>query len=44
MLISKDPDFKLSYLIKKKPLKLIKVNLGNVSNSALLELFSKKLE
>jgi predicted nuclease of predicted toxin-antitoxin system len=44
ILISKDADFKISYLIKKKPLKLIKVNLGNVSNTALLELFSKKLE
>lgn len=28
ILISKDADFKISYLIKKKPLKLIKVNLG----------------
>jgi predicted nuclease of predicted toxin-antitoxin system len=44
ILISKDADFKLSYLLKKKPKKLIKVNLGNVSNEELLRIIERNLE
>lgn len=42
--VSKDMDFKNSFLIKGSPQKLIKLNLGNLSNSRLIELFSENLE
>ena len=44
ILISKDADFKLSYLLKKKPKKLIKVNLGNVSNNELVRMIESNLD
>ena len=44
ILISKDADFKLSYLLKKRPKKLIKVNLGNVSNEELIRIFERNLD
>lgn len=40
ILITKDFDFKNSFLVKKSPKKLIKVNLGNISNEELIELFN----
>jgi predicted nuclease of predicted toxin-antitoxin system len=43
-LISKDSDFRNSYLIKKSPKKLIKVNLGNISNDDLIQIFHDNLE
>lgn len=44
VVISKDMDFKNSYLIHSTPRKLIKINLGNLSNSRLIELFSENLK
>lgn len=44
ILVSKDSDFRLSYLLRKKPRKLVKVNLGNISNKMLVEIFEKKLD
>jgi predicted nuclease of predicted toxin-antitoxin system len=38
ILITKDADFRNSYFIKKTPKKLIKVNLGNISNAALIDI------
>ena len=39
IIISKDKDFKNSHLIRKKPKKLIKINLGNISNAELIKVF-----
>lgn len=43
ILISKDSDFKNSYFIKKSPKKLIKINLGNISNQELTTIFTSIL-
>lgn len=43
VLITKDKDFKDSYLIKKEPKKLIKIDLGNVSTVLLISLFSENI-
>lgn len=43
ILISKDQDFLNSYLINKKPFRLVKINLGNISNKDLIELIHKIL-
>lgn len=43
ILISKDSDFKNSHYIKKAPKKLVKINLGNISNTDLLNIFSSVL-
>ena len=43
ILISKDADFKNSHFIKKAPKKLIKINLGNISNTELLAIFTSIL-
>lgn len=43
ILISKDSDFKNSHFIKKSPKKLVKINLGNISNTDLLAIFSSIL-
>lgn len=40
-LITKDFDFKNSFLVNKTPKKLIKINLGNVSNIQLTEIFDR---
>ncbi|PWA07161.1 DUF5615 family PIN-like protein [Flavobacterium psychrotolerans] len=44
ILITKDFDFKNSFLVNKSPKKLIKINLGNISNEKLIEIFSLNLE
>lgn len=36
ILITKDQDFRSSFLLNRTPRKLIKINLGNISNEALL--------
>ncbi len=36
ILISKDIDFKNSFFIRQSPKKLLKINLGNLSNEALI--------
>lgn len=43
ILITKDSDFRDSYFIKKSPKKLIKINLGNISNNSLIEILSEIL-
>jgi predicted nuclease of predicted toxin-antitoxin system len=44
ILITKDADFRNSYFIKKTPKKLIKVNLGNISNTTLVDILSEILD
>jgi predicted nuclease of predicted toxin-antitoxin system len=44
ILISKDQDFRDSHLIIKKPKKLIKVNLGNISNKDLIQAIEEHLD
>ena len=39
ILITKDFDFKNSFLVQKSPKKLIKINLGNISNTQLIKVF-----
>ena len=39
IIISKDADFKNSHFIKKSPKKLVKINLGNISNAELIKIF-----
>ncbi|MDR6967235.1 putative nuclease of putative toxin-antitoxin system [Flavobacterium arsenatis] len=43
ILISKDADFKNSFLVNKTPKKLIKINLGNISNTELILIFEKNI-
>jgi predicted nuclease of predicted toxin-antitoxin system len=43
ILISKDVDFKNRYLVKHSPKKLIKINLGNLSNQTLIQLVTENL-
>lgn len=40
ILISKDADFKNSHFINKTPKKLVKINLGNISNEELITIFN----
>ncbi len=40
-IITKDSDFRDSYFVNKTPKKLIKINLGNVSNINLQAIFDK---
>ncbi len=44
VLISKDLDFIESLLISNKPYKLIYLTTGNITNKALLQIFSKNIE
>jgi predicted nuclease of predicted toxin-antitoxin system len=39
VIISKDSDFKTSFLLNQRPKKLIKINLGNISNALLIQIF-----
>ena len=41
ILITKDFDFKNSFLIHKTPKKIIKINLGNISNPQLIKIFDQ---
>jgi predicted nuclease of predicted toxin-antitoxin system len=41
ILITKDFDFKNSFLVNKTPKKLIKINSGNISNTQLIEIFDR---
>lgn len=43
ILITKDADFRNSFFIKKTPKKLIKINLGNISNNELEKIVSENL-
>jgi predicted nuclease of predicted toxin-antitoxin system len=41
IVITKDSDFRDSHYIKKTPKKLIKINLGNISNAELVHILSE---
>jgi predicted nuclease of predicted toxin-antitoxin system len=43
IIITKDSDFRDSYFIKNTPKKLIKINLGNISNAELINVLSDNL-
>jgi predicted nuclease of predicted toxin-antitoxin system len=43
ILITKDQDFRNSFLLSHKPNKLIKINLGNISNEQLLKIIEANL-
>ena len=43
ILITKDSDFRDSFFIKRSPKKLIKINLGNISNFELKSIFSENI-
>ncbi len=44
IVISKDADFRDSFFIHSTPKKLVKVNLGNISNEQLKEIFGSLIE
>lgn len=44
IVISKDEDFRASFLLKKKPKKLIRIILGNISNKTLIETIEYSLQ
>lgn len=44
IVITKDSDFRNSFYIKRSPKKLIKINLGNISNELLIQIISDNLE
>lgn len=44
IVITKDSDFRDSFFVKNTPKKLIKINLGNISNKELIDIFSNNLE
>ena len=43
IVITKDSDFRDSFFIKKTPKKLIKINLGNISNQELIRIISENI-
>lgn len=43
IVITKDEDFRTSFMLKRTPRKLIRISHGNISNNALIELFSEHL-
>ncbi len=44
ILITKDQDFRSSYLLNHTPKQLIKINLGNISNKELLKILEQHLD
>jgi len=44
ILISKDSDFRDSFFVNKTPKKLIKINLGNISNQELSQVFTTNIK
>ena len=44
VVITKDSDFRDSFFVKKSPQKLIKVNLGNISNKELIKIFKENID
>lgn len=44
VVITKDYDFEDSYRVKNTPRKLLKINLGNISNQSLINMFKENLE
>ncbi len=43
IVITKDEDFRASFLLRRTPRKLVRISLGNISNDTLIELFSEHL-
>ncbi|MEM8894237.1 MAG: DUF5615 family PIN-like protein [Bacteroidota bacterium] len=43
IVVTKDQDFRNSFLLKRTPKKLIKVNLGNISNDVLISIFENQM-
>jgi predicted nuclease of predicted toxin-antitoxin system len=43
IVLTKDIDFKNNFLINKTPKKLIKINLGNISNQKLMKILEEHL-
>ena len=39
VVVTKDKDFRNSHFLQNSPLKLIKINLGNISNDELISIF-----
>jgi predicted nuclease of predicted toxin-antitoxin system len=44
ILVTKDQDFRNRYILNKTPQKLIKINLGNISNEVLMNVVEKHIE
>jgi predicted nuclease of predicted toxin-antitoxin system len=44
ILITKDADFRDSYFLNNTPKKLVKINLGNISNSNLISIIDSNLD
>lgn len=44
IVITKDEDFRASFLLRRTPRKLIHISLGNISNDALINLISGHLD
>ena len=44
IVITKDADFRNRFFLQKKPQRLIKISLGNISNEELISLFDKNLD
>jgi len=43
VVITKDADFRDSFFIHSTPSKLIKINLGNISNNELIDIFTENI-
>ena len=43
IVITKDSDFRDSYFVRNTPKKLIKINLGNISNTELIKVLSDNI-
>ncbi len=43
IVITKDSDFRDSFFIKQTPKKLVKINLGNISNQELIQILSENI-
>ena|SRR3972149_502728 len=44
IVITKDSDFRDSFFIRQTPKKLIKINLGNISNQDLIKILSENID
>lgn len=44
IIMSKDSDFRNNFFINNTPKKLLKINLGNISNEILINLISKNID
>ena len=44
IVVTKDSDFRDSYFIKNSPKKLLKINLGNISNQELIQIITGNID